>query len=443
MAGTPQERTTDADSPRQQLLLSLQEERTGRLSAETAEGRVYDVYVMGGEILAAHSPSDDGRVLALLYNGGLLNADKIREMREYLEQGRTLSEVLIGEVPDSVLMRVYFERFRDNVYHYLHAVSIVGFVPMDAIFVDNIQVGHTSLGLVDELIAIGEAIQELSQEGEIWLRRTAFDSTTEDQRRLLARCTDESSLEDLCARSPYEYSRTLEMVLRLLAVGALEIFYPRPRSRKPANDGSGAEFDEDLAAFQDYDTVRSGGAFIAERTHLDVVDLDVETDKPVKAPPRPIDENTIIEVGEVEQGSPEQVRGAVSLNFAGPRLHEDDLRRKLEVLNEVLGVIGSVLDEIHGARFAQTRMQLLVEGTPLPFSVLFKGVEISAACQLPVSQIMRNLQKRPASEHRHLISRALPDLIERALSLADEQLSPEQLDHLLEEIAGYQQRIGN
>ena len=56
--------------------------------------------------------------------------------------------------------------------------------------------------------------------------------------------------------------------------------------------------------------------------------------------------------------------------------------------------------------------------------------------------MLKNLRKRPASEHRRLLNRGLQDVIERSLSVASEELNDVQLDAFLEHIVGYQQRLG-
>jgi len=215
------------------LLQALDDESTGLLVAESNEGRVFNIYVMGGEVLAAHSSSDDGRVLALLYSSNMLDADQVHILRGHLEQGKTLSEVLIGIVPDSLLMQVYFERFRDNLYQFLCSTRFIAFNEQDSVFVENIQVGHTSRDLIDELWATHTRIAQLLQEGELWLRRNNYDHATEYQKRLLVRCPEEVTLEDLCTRSPYEQNRTLELILTLIDEHILTPFYTDPLRDDP------------------------------------------------------------------------------------------------------------------------------------------------------------------------------------------------------------------
>ena len=56
-------------------------------------------------------------------------------------------------------------------------------------------------------------------------------------------------------------------------------------------------------------------------------------------------------------------------------------------------------------------------------------------------RVLANVQQRPKAERRFLLDRGVKDFIERALSTGAEELPDEALDALLEEIAGYQQRL--
>ncbi|MBM4393132.1 MAG: hypothetical protein FJ090_18565, partial [Deltaproteobacteria bacterium] len=217
-----------------------------------------------------------------------------------------------------------------------------------------------------------------------------------------------------------------------------------------ASDEPIEEAVDDLAAFADYDTSRAGGDFISDTHLLDRVELfpvgfiDAPTREPSAppAPPSPPAREIFIEMEDAENASKADLVAAVSLNFAGPKLDDEEARAKIAVLNEVLDALVATLDAQHGAGHGQSRAQLLVECTPGAFAALFKGVEVDSHGLVPVEGVLKNLRRRPASEHRRLLNRGLNDLFERALSLASEELDDKPLDAMLEKIAGYQQRLG-
>ena len=133
---------------------------------------------------------------------------------------------------------------------------------------------------------------------------------------------------------------------------------------------------------------------------------------------------------------------AVSLSFGGPRLAEADARNKVAVANDVLAAVSFALDEQAGHGAGRIAIQLLLEGTPNQYAVLFQGADADKMGRVNAEVILRNLARRPESEHRQLLNLALADLIERALSSCLEELAEDAIDAMLEHIAGYQQRLG-
>ncbi|MSQ01677.1 MAG: hypothetical protein EXR71_07260 [Myxococcales bacterium] len=217
---------------------------------------------------------------------------------------------------------------------------------------------------------------------------------------------------------------------------------PRPLPDYAAESPTEA-FDDEMAAFQDYDAQRVGGEFITQTELLDRVELDTSvSDRAGRVEELPGDAgNVTIEMEDAEHARPHELASAVSLNFAGPKLADEDARRRVDVANDLLVNLVLALDRVGGAGSGQPAAQLLVEGTPGAFASLFKGVEVDASGRLPVDAVLKNLRKRPASEHRRLLNRGLVDLVERGLWLASEELDDTAIEALLVIVAGYQQRL--
>lgn len=435
---------------RDALLGYLESGQTGCLTGRTAGGPVA-VYVMLGEVLAAHADDDDARVLALLANAGTVELARLEQLRERIAEGTPISEALFDAVPDQEVLDLFFERFRENLFQFLAGSVQVEFTPMEAVFTDNIQVGHDSRALIAELDALQAQLRPVLMEPDAVLVPGTASPVDPEQARLLRFCGDGAPLGHLVQRAPWEASRTLERILAMLDAGVLALrtaglgeeddaFLDDPPTEEsgPRWDGGG-ELDAELAAFQDYDSSRSGGDFVTERALLDRVDLD---GAPAPARPSlPVSSETVIEMEEADQAAKETA-GAVSLNFSGPRLQDDEAWRKIEVVNEVLATICAALEEVEGHGAGQAHLQVLVEATAGPSGALFKNVEVEADGRLPAEAILKNLRKRPATEQRRLLTRGLSDLVERALSLAYEGLEEARLEAMLEHIAGYQQRLG-
>ncbi|MDP2309537.1 MAG: hypothetical protein Q8P18_26175 [Pseudomonadota bacterium] len=471
------------------------------------------MYVMLGEVLAAQCDLDDERMLRILRAAGHVDEARHQVLWDSVASGAGLSESLFDLLPEDLLMELLFERFRENLFQFCSTDGAVEFLPMDAVFVENIQVGHDTRSLLEELVALRARIGTLARQPQLVLAAGATPTATGMERTLLARCAPRRRLADLLATSPWESTRLLELVRLMLDEGKLvgknppldeehpgELTSDDDTADAPLSGGPGAgpawvaalrgpagvavepvdvaveptdvaaepvdvavepaddeaepaaaaaepaewwprpaaSFDEgdddDMAAFRDYDTVREAGAFLTDRTLLDRVELDKVPEQLVAST------ETLIEMEDAE--GKDVLKSAVSLNFSGPKLHDEEIQRKLDVTNDVLATICAAIEAADGRGSGVARMQLLVEGTSVPLAPLFKGVDVAADGRLPIAVVIKNLRKRPAGEHRRLLNRGLSDLIERALSAADEVLDVDGFEAMLTLLAGYQQRLG-
>lgn len=528
------------------LVRSLEAGQTGCISSTTAEGARIDVYVMLGEVLAAHAEDDADQLLRRLYNGRALTMSQMASARQRLAGGEALSEVLATTVADSALMDMFHQRFRENLFRFLLSPATPTFEALDAVMVDNIQVGHDSRDLLVDLVRLCRDLAPWLSEPDATFYPGEVTLGASDDATIFSLCTPSRRLQEVLQASPMEPTRTLLVLREFVRKGILKVrgitppaavpkreptlaerlaatraslrpdrpaasmapppppttvemvptrslprhedepdredtvddvvpvdtasrsslrravrqafdkvvktepaaarpSLPPPAPVTPPVDAAGdyVEVTEELDLFMDHDRVRGDGAFTTTRELLDVVDLTA-ADGSITAPPvaaLPKYEGPI-EMADAESAGADALAGAVTLNFAGPKLQEDEAQRKIEVANEVLHEISQSLDDAHGVGMGRARVQLLVEGTPGAFAPLFKHVEVDEHAHLPTHTVLKNLKKRPVSEHRRLLNRGLGDLIERALSLADESLSEDQLEHMLERIAGYQQRFG-
>jgi len=214
---------------------------------------------------------------------------------------------------------------------------------------------------------------------------------------------------------------------------------------------TGFDFDVDeseLAMFADHDRYRGGGQgqFTLGKKLLDKVELLPEprrTAKPdrirLSEPDLP-EEDSIIEMGEAT-AEEEAEAGVVALAFSAPTLDSDQVLYKISVAGDVALAVSRQYDAHVGPGGGQTTIQLLVAAAAGSFARLFQGVQIRRDGSLDEDKIFSNLQQRPQGEQRSLLDRGLKDFIERALATAAEELPGASMDTLLNDIAGYQQRL--
>jgi len=229
-----------------------------------------------------------------------------------------------------------------------------------------------------------------------------------------------------------------------------------PVARPPGFD---FDFDveaSELAFFADHDDLRGGGGgqFTLGRHLLDHVELrdELPPDPPTAAPspaapPAPpvavVDEDEVVEALEALEAddADEPDSGAVALSF-GPRpLSPDEALGRVAVAQEVLVCYAAHLDRGAGPGAGQLGVQLLLDGAPHAFGPLLHDSRVDAQGGFSGRALVDRLMRRPEAERRLLLDRCLMDLIERTLSAACEELPESALDALLEEIAGYQQRL--
>lgn len=210
------------------------------------------------------------------------------------------------------------------------------------------------------------------------------------------------------------------------------------------------ELDEsELAAFADNDITRGDrgqGQFTLERRLLDVVDLSEETLRSLArgSEPDPVpvaeEEPVFLEMGEASEED-ELEAGAVALSFSAPVVSNSQAVGRVEVALDVLSRLALQLDRNTGLGTGQTTVQLLLESAPNQFGALLHSLQADRSGRFPPMDLVARLNERPQHERRFLLDRCLNDLIERALGSALEELPEPAVDQLLEEIAGYQQRL--
>ncbi len=197
--------------------------------------------------------------------------------------------------------------------------------------------------------------------------------------------------------------------------------------------GHGVDVDDDLDAFSDHDDEVRGagkGKFSTEQHNLDRVEVgDVHEEAEAALPPPISDE--ILEAVELPQAK-----------YGAPTLTDDVAMEKIEVAQQVLASIGETFDTEKGAGAGRAALQLLLEGAPGAYAHLLTEVAVDEDNRISARHMIRNLYQRPMSEHRKLLNEGLVDLIERALSMGADELTDEAVDHMLEHVAGYRQRIG-
>ncbi|MEQ1505197.1 MAG: hypothetical protein ABMB14_23390 [Myxococcota bacterium] len=196
-------RATRDSAAARSLLARVESRSTGKLTVGAGAVEVA-VHLLAGDVVAATAVDDERQAVRMLYAAGAIDDAELERLELLIEADGDLFEALLplGDPLDRVLA----ERFRQNLCDYLSSVSAPRFLDQKAVFVTNIQVGHDTRRLVDELCALCDAAK-LVDVDQLVIRGRA-DPGSDPLRRRVAELVDDEP-------------RTIASVLDLLPVEAI------------------------------------------------------------------------------------------------------------------------------------------------------------------------------------------------------------------------------
>jgi hypothetical protein len=423
--------------------------------------------LLNGHIVAATRSDDDVQLIGSFARQGALDEETKRMLEERLSEGADTFGVLLDLGMPDMLDHLVAERFTQNLCDFVSADVPPAFRALPAIYTNSVQVGHDSRALVDEVCDACDRV--VSLDPELLVVRGPEDPGDDnpDGRLVADRLGPEPQrVGALLDALPFESTRARLAVSDLLERGvAVQAPGHAPWSAAsdppslsedetdlgsdrrehvpppPMENGNGvprslsewladttlATAQDDLEFFTDHDYDRGAGAegaFKTDQHNLDKVEVGSMIETPPPSPKRtPLD-------------APHHA------GFGAPVLSESDARAKIQVANDVLGAVAIAFDTAEGPGRGRAALQLLVDGGPSQFAALMQDVTLTESGLLPPAPLLANLAGRPPSEHRRLLNDSLVDIIERALSSAADELPEEDVDQLLEAIAGFRQRLG-
>ena len=426
----------------------------GRITATGSAGEV-SIYVMEGEILAARSDDDDTMLLRRLLRTGEVDKQELSALRT-AAQGVRLEDVLLSKQASQQAETFAFERMRENLGRFLMAEEPM-FEVMDSLLIGHLHIGHNSRQLLAELEMLMEQSTELATKAGLitTLTRSGFEPKTEHE-PIWALLSESRSVAWIVQKAPMEELDTLASLAQMLEDGVLKrvqdltpeeeeaaimaelkqaanepASVKEPLEHRPDNE----VFEEELSMFADNDSVRGGdgdGAFTKTKEELDADRIDLTHGR---------DDMTAL--GQLV-GEPETENNAsVKMNFGAPPLTNDDASKKTAVANQIMEALCKAFDIQDGHGGGMPRVQLLIDGAPSHFSVIFRNARTSSKGTVPAQVLIANLRNRPSTEHRRLLNNSLANLIDRAMNMAAENLEDDDLlDAFLETCVGYQKLLG-
>lgn len=469
-------------SDAEKLLLELASKgQSGRLTTGAGAAEL-SAYLLEGHVISARAGDDTRMMLRRLSVEGSLTDSRARQLKAMAQMAvHILGEqpydpilgLLLEEIDEAVMNRVLEERFEENLSRFLGSRGVPRFTPLEIVWTENIHIGH-------------DTRQTVARCSERWATAASIDVTSEvasgeapprdELERSIRTLLDVQGpmlLGDLVPSLPIERTAALSALARMVADG---IAVASTQSFED-DDGHGEVWDTGFGRGREDDTldhlvIDPPSLEPAPAEFVIADDADEQTVE-IKTHPKPVAESggfgpTIVSAEDMDAfgGDLDDVRGgpdggqfsteAHNLDrvalvgfseeersaFGAPELSEKDAFEKIAVASGVLQTVSMAVDAARGAGSGAAAVQLLVEGCPLQYASLFQGAEINSRGGLLPRGIYRNLSTRPRSEQRRLLNQGLLDLLERALSRAADELPDEAVDLVLEEVAGYRQRLG-
>lgn len=304
---------------------------TGCLTLRDREGAELRAYVMQGDVLAASGPEDARWIVRRLVNNGALTEAQGERYTAALASGERLEDLLFGQVPDDLLLDVMAARFRQSLLDFLFVQGQPTFEPMDAIFVDNIQVGHDSAALLVELEGRRDRVRGLrARAAGVTVSQGRGRPRSLDEARLLDLCERPIRLSDLAATSPLEAGETLDLVWSMIGSGLLrsEGFYPADDDEP--TEQSGPELSHAVAPREDEgppETEMEQGQEATAAVAEDWATPFVDDLSPEITTSEPFD---LLQASKAARATPARGGQPAALDPVHPHLEDEELRRVAE-----------------------------------------------------------------------------------------------------------------
>ena len=403
--------------------------QTGRVRVHVPTRGECCVYLLDGELIAATHDDDPSAIVDRLVARGRMSSQTASQLHGRAVDGALGFDALHAVADVDRVGRLMGGRFRDNLVHFLFDGGRFVFEPLDTVRVPHLQMGHDSAGLLRELEMVHERIRPwIGLERRRQVGMGPHTPGSPQQRHIQALCASGVQLGSLLKASPFFVARTLVLVVQMVEAGSLEA------SVVEADDGPApAAIDHALkmAAAQ-----RERRAEAAKSVSAYPAFADHEQDD------RGMGQGTFRGDRDRVDLGPSAPARAPGLRLTAPQLSQAEVSRRVGVCNEVLTALTQAWIDQYGSSEGRRVAQLLVDGAPLSTSSLFRAVQVDAKGRLGAAQIVQNLERRPGPERRELLTKGLADLIDRSLAKAAEGLDEDRLSAMLQQVAGYTERMG-
>lgn len=412
-----------------EVRIRMAQSQTGRVRVHVPARGECSVYLLDGELIAAINEHDPMAIVDRLVARGRMSGQTATMLRGQAGQGPLSFEALHKAADADLVGRLMGGRFRDNLVHFLFDGGRFVFEPLDTVRVPHLQMGHDSAGLLRELEMVHEHIRPwtgLERRRQVGMGPHTPGSP--QQRHIQALCASGVQLGRLLKTSPFFVAQTLVLVAQMVEAGSLEA------SAVEADDGPALDAIDHALRTAAVQRERRAEAAKTAAAHPAFADHEQED--------RGLGRGTFRGDRDRVDLSQTPASRSPGLRLTAPQLSQSEVSRRVGVCNEVLTALTEAWSTQFGAGEGRRIAQLLVDGAPLATAALFRAVQVDVKGRLSSAQIVQNLERRPGPERRELLTKGLVDLIDRSLAKAAEGLDEDRLSTMLQQVAGYTERMG-
>lgn len=144
----------------QSLLTHLEGGEIGCVTATEGDEQ-WKIYIMYGAIVGATSNKDNAQFVRRLKLNGNLNDAQARALDTVIRAEKPILNLLFEMLPEEALAEILYDRYIENIAMYLANPGTCHYEKMQAIFIDNLQMGHVATEIVQTCSILAETAFQL------------------------------------------------------------------------------------------------------------------------------------------------------------------------------------------------------------------------------------------------------------------------------------------
>jgi len=202
----------------QSLLTHLDGGEIGCITATDGDKK-WTLYIMYGAIVGATSGDDNVHFVRRLKLNGHLNDAQARALDTVIRAGKPILNLLFDMLPEEALGEILHDRYVENISMYLANPGASRYEKMQAIFIDNLQMGFDASEMIQKCSDLAEKAFQLDPSTRLVQLNTSISD--EISARILAIFSTPQEVRQVLHKMPLETLASLRALQALMSTGHL------------------------------------------------------------------------------------------------------------------------------------------------------------------------------------------------------------------------------